>query len=122
YNTAVIGSSSGGLAAFLLFWHHPEVFSMAACLSPYFPPSVVEMVGSGREWKGTSQKLYIDNGGDELDTRLQEGVDKMLEMLRSKQFEQRHDLLWRRYPNDSHNESAWGARVWRPLEYLLGTG
>ncbi len=120
-NTAVIGSSSGGLAAFLLLWNHPEVFSMAACLSPYFPPSVVEGVGTGREWQGDGQKLYIDNGGDELDTRLQEGVEEMLAMLRSKEFERRHELLWIRYPDDGHNESAWGARVWRPLEYLFGT-
>ncbi len=121
-DTAVIGSSSGGLAAFLLLWKHPDVFSMAACLSPYFPPSLVDEVRADREWQGSGQKLYIDNGGDELDSRLQEGVDRMLPVLESRGFEQEHDLLWLRYPNDGHTESAWGARVWRPLEFMFGTG
>jgi len=35
-DTAVMGSSLGGLIAFDLVWFHPQVFSMAGCLSPAF--------------------------------------------------------------------------------------
>jgi len=34
--TAVMGSSMGGRISFLLAWNHPDVFSMAACLSSAF--------------------------------------------------------------------------------------
>ncbi|NOZ08775.1 MAG: hypothetical protein GXO91_07880, partial [FCB group bacterium] len=35
-NTAVMGSSMGGLISFDLAWEHPEVFGMAGCLSSAF--------------------------------------------------------------------------------------
>ena len=38
-NTAVMGSSMGGLVSFLLAWNYPDVFQQAACLSPAFLPT-----------------------------------------------------------------------------------
>jgi predicted alpha/beta superfamily hydrolase len=35
-NTAVLGSSMGGIISFHLAWGYPGIFSMAGCLSPAF--------------------------------------------------------------------------------------
>lgn len=119
-NTAVMGSSSGGFAAFLFLWRHPDVVSMAACLSPYFPNSLPrKVVASG--WQASDQILYMDNGGDELDTRLQEGIDRMLPALKTIGFSGGSNFTWIRYPDDSHNEASWAARVWKPLLIMFGT-
>ena len=38
-NTAVMGSSMGGLLSFYLVTHHPEVFGACGCESTHFPLS-----------------------------------------------------------------------------------
>ena len=35
-NTAVCGSSLGGLISFMIFWEYSDIFSKAACFSPAF--------------------------------------------------------------------------------------
>jgi len=119
-NTAVMGSSMGGLISFLAAWEHPEVFSKAACLSPYFPEDLPQKVQS-RAWDTANLRLYLDNGGDELDTQLQEGTDAMLKVLPARGFTEGDNLMWVRDPAAAHNERAWATRIWRPLLFMFGT-
>jgi len=53
-NTAIGGSSLGGISAFWIAWHHPEVFGMVAALSPSF---WVGEPGSGTEEKPSMREL-----------------------------------------------------------------
>jgi enterochelin esterase-like enzyme len=117
--TAVMGSSMGGTISFLALWYHPDVFSKAACLSPYFPPDLPEKVAE-REWDTASLSLYLDNGDDELDTQLQESVEEMLPMLRRAGFAEGRNLMWHRAYAAEHSEQAWATRVWRPLLFFFG--
>lgn len=118
-HTAIMGSSAGGTISFLALWYHPDVFSRAACLSPYFPPGLpIRVAESG--WNAEGLSLYIDNGDDELDTRLQSGIDAMLPALRNTGFEEGRNMVWYRAVGAEHNERAWARRVWRPLVFLFG--
>ncbi len=118
-STVIMGSSMGGLISFLAVWLHPETFSAAACLSPYFPDDLPSRIERS-DWPSEAVRIYVDNGGDELDTFLQEGIDRMLPVLRAKGFEDGRNFIWRKFPDDRHNEAAWAARVRQPLLFLFG--
>lgn len=120
-NTAVMGSSMGGLISFLLAWHHPEVFSQAACLSPAFIPpfgTAVKMVEND-DGPMKNIRLYLDNGGVALDSMLQAGCDQMLHALKQKGFSLGDNLYWFHDKHAEHSERAWAARVWRPLLFMF---
>jgi predicted alpha/beta superfamily hydrolase len=121
-NTAVGGSSMGGLISMICAWENPDVFSKAACFSPAFKyrefdyTSVVE--------KDTLTKkdlmIYIDNGGVDLEKILQPGVDKMTAILKSKGFEEGKNLLVFIDKDATHNEAAWAKRIHLPLKFFFG--
>jgi predicted alpha/beta superfamily hydrolase len=119
-DTFVMGSSMGGLASFLALWWHPEVFSGAACLSPFFPDELVADVEESAGWPPAPVRIYLDNGGDELDSSFQPNIDALLEVVGSLGSLQADDVVFFGDPIAPHHEVAWSHRVWRPLEFLLG--
>lgn len=122
--TATGGSSMGGLISFMLQWEYPEIFSKAICLSPAFSIGRFNFVDNVETYEGEKKKIqfYIDNGGDELDSQLQPGVEDMLSALRKKGYKEKEDFYWFKDEKAPHNESAWAKRIWRALIYLFGTG
>ncbi len=120
-NTAVMGSSMGGLASFLLAWYRPDVFSMAGCLSPAFRDTILREV-EAYDGPPKNVKIYMDNGGVGLERDLQVGTDRMLELLPKKGFVFGRDLVWFQDLSAEHNEAAWAARVNMPLLYFFGVG
>jgi len=121
-NTAVCGSSSGGLISLMIVWNYPEVFSKAACLSSAFKISRLNYVDTVANY--TSKKkdinLYIDNGGIGLEMELQPGTDEMIVALQNKGYELGKDIIWYVDKNASHSEIAWAERIWRPLVFFFG--
>ncbi|MCL4548390.1 MAG: alpha/beta hydrolase-fold protein, partial [Bacteroidetes bacterium] len=87
-NTAVGGSSMGGLISMMCAWEYPNVFSKAACFSPAFKIADIDYVKNVLEYSGKKKKitLYIDNGGVDLDARLLPGVNEMVKALEEKGF------------------------------------
>ncbi|MBN1425157.1 hypothetical protein JXA88_11430, partial [Candidatus Fermentibacteria bacterium] len=120
-HTAVMGSSMGGLAAFLLVWHHADVFSRAACLSPAFFLDDLRKTSAGPA-PALPVRLYLDNGGIGLEHWLQAGCDRMLEILQRKGMVVGENLIWFQDIEAEHNEEAWAERVWRPLSFMFGVG
>ncbi len=122
-NTATIGSSLGGLIAFDLVWEHPDIFSMAGCLSPAFMVDGNEIVKRVKKYRGLSRqvKLYIDNGTEELEQRLQPAIDNMIPLLEEKGLRTPENYLYFIAEGGFHNEKAWSARVHRPLIYFFGS-
>jgi enterochelin esterase-like enzyme len=116
-NTAVGGSSMGGLISMICAWEYPEVFSKAACFSPAFKISTIDYVKNIKSYTGKKKglKFYIDNGGVDLDAKLRPGVDAMVEALKNKGYVENSDLFIYIDKGATHNESAWARRVWRPL-------
>lgn len=121
-HTAVMGSSMGGLVSFLTVWYYPEVFSMAACLSPAFIWNNYHSVELVRNYRGPDKniRIYMDNGGQGLEDTLQVGCDSMRTALKKTGFREGQNLLWYRDPQAEHNERAWARRIWRPLRFMFG--
>jgi predicted alpha/beta superfamily hydrolase len=121
-NTAIIGSSSGGLSAFLFAWWYPEVFSKAGCFSSAFLSKHKKIVDEVEAYTGPKKpiRFYIDVGGIGLEQRLKPGSDDMAAALRKKGYIDGKDLEYFYDPMAEHNEKAWAARVWRPLIFFFG--
>jgi len=121
-NTAVGGSSMGGLISMLFAWDYPNVFSKAACFSPAFKFTNYNYVTVVAEDKSPKKnlKLYIDNGGVGLETILQPGVDEMIKVLKQKGYEENKDLQVFIDQKAEHNEAAWAKRIWRPIKFFFG--
>jgi pimeloyl-ACP methyl ester carboxylesterase len=78
---SAIGSSMGGQASLNLLLRHPNVFSAAACLSPYFAVDTLAAVAL-RFWSSSSDRnnnmlllksnhrIYLDMGGDVNDVKV----------------------------------------------------
>ncbi|MEO8230771.1 MAG: alpha/beta hydrolase-fold protein [Ignavibacteriota bacterium] len=120
-NTAVGGSSSGGLISFIIAWNNPDVLSKAACISPAFKIADIDFVTPVKNYSGAKKdiKIYIDNGGVGLEEQLQPGIDEIFEALKQKGFVENKDLLFVKDTTAEHNESAWSKRVYRFLEFLF---
>lgn len=116
-NTAIMGSSMGGLISFYAGWYFPEIFSMVGCMSSsfyYHYDAVLKMV---YEYSGEKipVKFYIDHGEDGL-IRGQ----KMFCLLSQKGYLIGTDIDYFYAPNAEHNESEWAARLERPLLFFFG--
>src|SRR5690606_800055 len=65
-NTAVMGSSMGGLISFYLVWNFPDVFSKAGCLSSSFYFDDEHAIKMVKNYSGPKKniKIYLDHGED----------------------------------------------------------
>ncbi len=121
-NTATGGSSLGGLISLVLAWQHPDVFSKAICISPAFHIEDYDYVSIIKSYTGRKKnlKIYIDNGEEGLESRLQPGVNEMIAVLKDKDYKMGKDLLFIKDKNGSHSEASWATRIWRPLIFMFG--
>jgi len=115
-NTAVMGSSMGGLISFLITWNYPDVFSKAGCLSSsfyYHDDMAIKLV---KDYSGPKKniKIYIDHGEDGL-VRGQ----KMFCALNKKGYLIGSDIDYYYAPGAEHNEKEWAARLERPLLFFF---
>lgn len=119
-NTAIMGSSMGGLISFQLAWHYPKIFGKAACLSNSFwadDGKVFESVLND-ERDHSNQKIYIDCGCEEK--KLIRDNKKMCLMLRKKGFVNKKNLFCYFVKGGKHSEIDWSNRVHVPLKFLFG--
>ena len=116
-NTAILGSSMGGLASFLIAWNHPEVFSMAGCLSSSFYYNDDKVFKMLDEYSGPKKqiKFYIDHGEDGL-VRGQKMFCKLTQMG----YVIGTDIDYFYARGAEHNESEWAKRLERPLIFFFG--
>ncbi len=117
-NTAVLGSSMGGLISFIMVWEHSNIFSKAACFSPAFKFDKFDYVPEVEQYKGKKKdiELYIDNGTVDLEAYLQPGIDNMMKALKNKDY----TFNWYLAEGAEHNEMAWSERVYKPLIQFFG--
>ncbi len=121
-NTAVMGSSMGGIISFDLTWEHPEVFGMAGCMSSAFLVDGNEILKRVAKVDDPplNVKFYLDNGTLDVDHDLVPGFHKMTKLLREKGYSEGVNLLVFEDEGATHNEMAWSNRVHRPLLFFFG--
>ncbi len=118
-NTAIGGSSYGGLVSFMLAWEYPQVFSKAFCLSPAFKVQNIDYVQTVlNDAKPKKLVFYIDNGGLGLEEQLQPGIDDMLEALKKNGLVENKDFFWILDSEARHFESDWAKRMPHAFELL----
>lgn len=119
-NTAVMGSSLGGLISFLFAWWYPNIFSKAACLSSSFLWNHNQILEDVRKQDKSGKKpiqIYLDVGSKE--PMLRKGYHRMVRLLKQNGYSRGSDLQYYLDRSGSHNESSWGKRAWRPLQFLF---
>ena len=114
--TAVVGSSLGGVVSFYMAWQYPEVFGYAACMSSTFShkDDLIERVLSEPRHES---RFYLDSGwpGDNYEVTL-----AMAMALARRGYRVREDFLHLVFPREEHDEQAWGRRLHIPLQLGLG--
>lgn len=115
-NTAVMGSSLGGVVSFYLGWERPDVFGKVACLSSTFGyhDDLLERVSA--EPKRNIQ-IYLDSGWPADNY---EPTRCMRDRLIWKGYEPGSNLLYLAFPNAKHEENAWADRSPIPFQFLFG--
>jgi enterochelin esterase-like enzyme len=120
-NTAIMGSSMGGLISFIAAWQYPDIFGSAACLSPAFLGPyqyVFDWVRIAKEKPGP--RFYIDCGDVNLDKDLLPDSERMVKELQKIGYRLNHDLYWFYDKGADHNEAAWANRIEKPLLFMFG--
>ncbi len=141
-DTAIMGSSMGGLISIYALGEYPQIFGQAAALSVHWPMLGAGAAGEGRDlatiydvedvalslgrWMKTTRlkpksgnRLYIDQGTETLDA-LYAPYRSAVEARLAKDGWKPPVLLSRVYPGAGHDEASWRERIEVPLAFLLG--
>ena len=122
-NTAMMGSSLGGLAALTMFCEYPNVFHKAACLSSHWPILGDGMINYLADClpPPLGRKLYFDYGSEGLDSDYAPWQAKADAVLKEKGYEEGKNYVSWSFPGEGHNAGAWSARLHIPLTFMFGT-
>ena len=114
-NTAVMGSSLGGVVSLYLAWQYPHVFGNAACLSSTFTYRDDLMQRIASEPK-RDVRLYLDSGwpGDNYEV-----TRSMRDLLLRRGFRHGHDLTYYAFPEALHSETYWATRSHIPFQFFF---
>jgi predicted alpha/beta superfamily hydrolase len=121
-NTAVAGSSMGGIISFHIAWEYPDVFGMAACMSPAFMIDDNEIVKRVKSYSGIKKpvKFYIDNGTIGLEKKFDASMNEIVSLLKKMGYKDNMDLMVYIDEGAEHNEISWSKRIHIPLMYFFG--
>ncbi|MFI5214816.1 MAG: alpha/beta hydrolase-fold protein [Gemmatimonadales bacterium] len=140
-NTAVMGSSMGGLLSFYLVTYHSDVFGACGCESTHFPisealvtqlfqgvpriehpdttPYIVRDIERGL-LAPRGARYRFDYGSLGLDSAYGPTHEIVRAWLLRQGFVEGRDFVIRRYEGATHNEASWRARLDDPLIFLFG--
>lgn len=115
-NTAVMGSSLGGVVSFHLAWEYPGVFGAAGCLSSTFGfrDDLAERVRRGRK---RNVRFYLDSGWPRDNY---EATRTMRNALLGRGWRAGNDLMYLAFPNARHDEDSWSMRIHVPFQFFFG--
>lgn len=128
-NTMVMGSSMGGLMSLYLICERPDVFGSAGCVSIHWSTTRDENDGFGNgmlNYVRTSlpdpatHKIYFDCGTETIDTNYAPWLEKAVKIAEEKGYRPGENLDSYVDEGAAHTETAWAARVNRPLRFMLG--
>lgn len=136
-DTAIMGSSMGGLISLYAISEYPRVFGAAGMVSTHWPLMIPPegetlsdtdyqaVAGAFERYLApalpspATHRLYFDHGSETLDAtyaRYQRRIDRL---VAARGY--RHGVNWisRNFPGHAHNEVSWASRLEIPLRFLL---
>jgi predicted alpha/beta superfamily hydrolase len=116
-DTAVMGSSLGGVVSFHVAWEHAQVFGGVAALSATFGyrDDLLERVLSQRR---RDLRIYLDSGWPHDNYEVTRG---MALALRTRGHRDGRELLVLAHPEDRHDEDSWARRFHLPFQFLFAS-
>lgn len=132
-DTAIVGSSMGGLMSCYAFLEAPEVFGKAGCVSSHWPavdPRSVEGEDSGVKqlWDAwfakrlgapDGRRVWLDHGTATLDQYYAPYQAVVDARFTASGWQKGRDWESRVYPGAEHEENAWAARLPEIFGWLL---
>ena len=117
-DTAIAGSSLGGLLSLYAFLAHPETFGAVAALSPslWFSRGAIFRWARGRRFD--SGRVYLDVGGREP-PRTARDTRRMRDLLASKGYVPGATLAYLEDPAGGHDEASWARRFRAAFPFLV---
>jgi hypothetical protein len=136
-DTAIMGSSMGGLISLYALMRYPMTFGSAGCVSTHWPLKIEGLddpvlLAPWRErlvaaWTGVVREglppvgghyLYFDRGDESLDQFYAEFQTRIDETIRTAGWgpDRFRSLV---FPGAEHNEKSWNQRLDAPLTFLL---
>lgn len=119
-HTAIGGSSMGGIMALYGILHHNDVFSKAACLSPYLQKNMSPLQKELKKELASKTHIYLSWGSNEASTKLQFATISSQYMKIIRELSNRKICF---YPNlivkGEHNEASWEKEVPIFLSFLF---
>lgn len=131
-NTAVMGSSMGGLISLYALCEHPEVFGAAGCLSTHSLVAIHNFEQEAPTWSKAfrdylndhlppveKHRVYMDYGDQTLDTAYAPFQQQLDSLFAAKGWGEEH-FTTRFFAGHAHDERSWQARLHEPLEWIFG--
>lgn len=121
-DTAVMGSSMGGLISTWATLRRPDVFGQSASVSMlwrFHGEAIVDRVERGPK---QPVRMYFDMGTREFgvpEAELTAGMNDMRTILAKAGYVEGKDVETRIIEGGEHNEPSWAARVDQPLRFLF---
>jgi predicted alpha/beta superfamily hydrolase len=114
--TAVMGSSLGGVVSLYLAWQHPEVFGMAACMSSTFGrrDDLAQRVAAEPR---RPVRFYLDSGWPRDNYEV---TRAMHTLLTRRGYRDGDDLHYYAFPHALHDERHWAMRCHLPFQLFFG--
>lgn len=127
-DTALMGSSMGGLISMYALSEYPNEFGKAACISTHFPGWVPEQsngIGgsivaymSDNFPEAGNHKIYYDFGTEDLDSFYEPYQVLVDELMKTKGYTN-SDWLTFKDEGAGHNEVSWNKRLHIPMTFLF---
>ena len=117
-HTAMAGSSMGGLMSLYALYRRPEIFGLAAALSPsvwFADSAMLRLVEADPAPTG---RLYLDVGTGEA-APMVAGVRRLRDLLVDRGLEEGPRFRYVEDEGADHHESHWGRRFRDALPFLL---
>lgn len=116
-DTAVMGSSLGGVVSFFVAWNWPQVFGKAACLSSTFGHQD-DLLSRVAAEKKRPIEIYLDSGWPRDNYEV---TRAMRNLLARRGWREGRDLHYLAFPEARHDEEHWAMRAHIPFQRFFGT-
>lgn len=129
-NTAIMGSSMGGLISLYAMAEYPDTFSRATAVSIHWPltepggvmaqqaDAAMQAYLATSRLDKTRQVLWFDRGTETLDAAYAPHAAAMETWFRDQGWSQQA-ATFKSYPGTDHSEGAWAARADEILTFLM---